>query len=554
MVGSVLQKIFEVSYNQRSAQWLVRLVGMVYLIALLPFTFQIKGLMGSEGLLPAANLLKTAFSQEGWLAWLHFPSLFWLFPTDTMLLVLVLLGGVGALGMVLNVLPHISSLMAWVCFVSILTIGGDFTIIIIDVFLAEVGFLVVLTAFCFRYLGYLPYLIAFLLKLLLFRLWFSMGMVKFYHPGESWVNFTFFHYFFPNQPMPTPLAWYFHKLPQAWFTFTIVVTFLVEMIVPFFVFGVRIFRFIALLSFTAITLLIMLSGNYGYFNVLSIALSVVLLHDTDFGTRLSNLEPVPYRFDGGGVRWVVGRLVLVVGLFVGTMQMVYLIFLFTPQMHNPQNHLNYPFYFEGSKHLPRPVNWVNHIYRLGANFRLSSPYGVFKDMTRFRVELRFEGSQDGVNWLPYTFRYVPSGVSQKLRFFAPYYPRIDHLMYYETIGVGAYNANPLPPHTAPQNLLNPYYTKDNAWICRFIEALHHQKKEVLSLLEKNPFTDRPPAFIRVEVYALRFTTTAEKEATGKWWMDKHLFTAYNTADSTDCMPMVELQDLYSRYARGDFEF
>lgn len=554
MGTSVLQGLFGVSRVQRTAHWLVRLVGMVYLIALVPFTFQIKGLMGSEGLLPAANLLKTAFSNEGWLAWLHFPSLFWLFPTDTMLLVLVLLGCVGALGMILYLLPHISSLIAWVCFVSILTIGGDFTIIIIDVFLAEVGFLVVLTAFCFRYLGYLPYLIAFLLKLLLFRLWFSMGMVKFYHPGESWVNFTFFSYFFPNQPMPTPLAWYFHKLPQTWFSFTIVVTFLVEMIVPFFVFGVRIFRFIALLSFTAITLLIMLSGNYGYFNVLSIVLSVVLLHDNDFGSRFNNSELVPYRFDGGRVRKVVGSFVLVLGLFVGSMQMVYFLFLFNPRMCNPQNHLCYPFYFEGSKQLPTVLHWVNSVYRVGANFRLSSPYGVFKDMTRFRVELRFEGSRDGVIWSPYTFNYVPSGVNQKLRFFAPYYPRIDHVMYYESIGVGAYNASPIPPFTAPQNLLNPYYTVDNAWICRFIEALRSQNLAVLSLLGENPFPGKPPEYLRVEVYALRFSTEAEKEATGKWWMEKQMFTAYNSADGTDCKPMVELQDLYSRYAHGDFEF
>ncbi|OWY22879.1 hypothetical protein C7N43_05245 [Sphingobacteriales bacterium UPWRP_1] len=537
------------------APWFIRAMGVIYLVALVPFLFQYQGLWGQNGLLPAAKLLQTAFNSEGWYALLHFPSLLWLYPcSDVMLLVIIAGGCAGALGMLCYVAPHWSALLAWGCFVSVTTVGGDFSVIIIDLFLAETGFLTVLLAFCLRYFGYVPVLPAFLLRLLLFRLWFSMGMVKFYFPGESWRNFTFFDYFFPFQPMPTPLAWYFHKLPVFWFKFTIVATFIVEMIVPFFVFFGRVWRYVAVACFTAISVLIMLSGNYGYFNILSIVLSLLLLQDDDsiFGHKSELAQPA--KNPSSNLTRLIWVLVLCLGLFSGSMQVVYTAWLFSPNVCNPQNHLCYPFYFEAANRLPPPFGWVNRLYRIAANFRLSNPYGVFKDINRFRVELRFEGSYDGINWQPYEFKYVPSGYTQALKWFAPYYPRLDHVMYYETIGVGAYNANPLPPFRTPQNPLNPYYTPDNAWICNFVAALRNNTYPVTGLLQHNPFAAHKPAFVRVRAYALRFTTNSEMQQTGRWWQEKYLFTAYNTADDRPCKPLTNLQNLYDRYLRGEFNF
>jgi hypothetical protein len=37
------------------------------------------------------------------------------------------------------------------------------------------------------------------------------------------------------------------------------------------------------------------------------------------------------------------------------------------------------------------------------------------------------------------------------------------------------------------------------------------------LLEKNPFPQSPPKFIRAALYDYHFTNASERRATGNWW-------------------------------------
>lgn len=519
----------------------IRLMGVIYLMAMFPFIFQYQGIMGKYGVQPATWLLEQAWSNEGWIALFHFPSLYWIWDSDEMLLALILINCLAAVCLIINFRPFAAASTAWISFLSFTTIGGDFTIIIIDLFLAEVGFLTVLLTFAINRFGYTPRIIHFLFLLLLFRMWFSMGMVKFYFPGESWKELTFFEYFFPYQPMPNPISWYVHKLPRWTYTIAIVLTFIIEIVFPFFIFLGKKWRMLAVSGFTVFSIMIWLTGNYGYFNPLTIIIGIFLFYDHDYPGKITDrFPPVAFINNSTGNYGIYS-----ISITLVVMHIIYIGLLFSPRLHNPQNHLNYFCYFENTRNVNgwKQVFWAP--FRLISNLRLVNPYGVFKDISRFRVELRFEGSTDGITWQPYEFKYVPSGHTQILKFFAPYYPRLDHLMFYESYGVGVYNDNPANPRNSPQNPLNPYYTTSNPWICKFLDALKNNNPHIVGLLSQNPYEETSPEYIRVKAFLLNFTSKHEKKQSGRWWNEEYLFTPYDSSVETDknCQPLYDLNEI-----------
>lgn len=526
--------------SEISASIFLRLLGLIYLIAMFPFIFEYKGLFGENGLQPVNWLLKEAWANEGVFALFHFPSLYWIFPSDGMLLGIILVNCLAALCLMMNFRPFLAAFVAWMTFVSFTTIGGDFTIIIIDLFLAEVGFLAVLLTLSKKQLGYIPKVVLFVALLLVFRMWFSMGMIKFYFPGDSWANLTFFDYFFPYQPMPNPISWYAHKCPQWMHIVGIGFTFIIEMVFPFFVFLGKRWRIAALLGFTGISIMIWLTGNYGYFNPLTILIGIFLLYDVDYPRRIKK------RFaEIESLEKPKSKTIISVSLVLIMMHFIYIALLFAPKLENPQNHLNYFCYFESTREAKGIKKILLAPFRLVSNLRIVNPYGVFKDITQFRIELRFEGSNNGEHWEPYEFKYIPSGNTQALKFFAPYYPRLDHVMFYETYGIGTYNNNPVKPKSIPQNPLNPYYTRENAWICKFLEGLENNNTDITGLLSKNPFEEKPPQFIRVNAFLLNFSSIEEKKETGDWWKEDYLFTAYDSSKEIreNCQPLYNLEDI-----------
>lgn len=539
-INALKSSLLKPSAAEISTSIFLRLLGWIYLIAVFPFIFQYKGLFGENGVQPAKWLLEKAWENEGIFALFHFPSLYWIYPSDGMLLAIILANGLAALCMIMDFRPFLAAFTTWLTFISLTTIGGDFTIIIIDLFLAEIGFLAVLLAWSKKRLGYIPKILSFVAILLLFRMWFSMGMIKFYFPGDSWADLSFFDYFFPYQPMPNPISWYAHKCPHWVHVIGIIFTFIIEMIFPFFIFLGKRWRITALAGFTGISLMIWITGNYGYFNPLTILIGIFLLYDNDYPEkikkRLIKIKEQPKIALNG---------IIPVSLILIIMHFIYIGMLFVPKLENPQNHLNYFCYFENTREAEGIKKIFLTPFRLISNLRIVNPYGVFKDMTRFRIELRFEGSNDGLTWKAYEFEYIPSGNTQTLRFFAPYYPRLDHVMFYETYGIGTYNNNPTKPKSIPQNPLNPYYKRENAWICKFLEGLEKNNPHITNLLSKNPFEEKPAQFIRVNAFLLNFTSMTEKEKTGNWWKQDYLFTPYDSSveKRTHCQPLYNLEDI-----------
>jgi hypothetical protein len=482
--------------------WFHRALGMVYLIAFIPLFWEIGPLIGENGLQPATNLLSKTYSINGYFASiLQFPSLFHLYPCNTTLYLIITLGCIAGLSMLFNYRIFISGLLAWGCFLSITSIGGDFFIIIIDLFLAEVGFLSLFSTYCLQYKNYIPNIIWWVFKWLNFKLWFSMGVIKFYNPEATWTSFTFFDTFFQAQPMPTPLAKIFHQCPQLLKKTAIVCLFIGEMVIPFFIFGKKPLRWIGVLTFVIISILIQLNGNYGYFNVLSIVIAITILKDTDLGLNdVDALSPQSLKL-------------LKISLFSNlTIQFIYILLLFHPKPFSYQNHFNFIHtYFKSNTIITYPFKLISY-------WRLCNPYGVFKSIPSYHGELRISGSADGNEWKIYEFKYLPSGHTDYLGFYAPYYPRLDHLMFYET----------LSERNAKYNTLNLFYKEDIPWSSQFIKQIIKNNESSTSLLKNNPFKNQQgPKYIKLETYRLSFNENTDKN----WTATKMPFERVLTIES-----------------------
>src|SRR5208337_3703628 len=78
---------------------------------------------------------------------------------------------------------------------------------------------------------------------------------------------------------PTPLAWYAHHLPQEVLKACTVATFVIELGLPFLIPFPRRLRFVAAFGILLLQVVILITGNYAFFNLLTMALCLVLFDD-----------------------------------------------------------------------------------------------------------------------------------------------------------------------------------------------------------------------------------------------------------------------------------
>jgi hypothetical protein len=129
-------------------------------------------------------------------------------------------------------------------------------------------------------------------------------------------------------------------------------------------------------------------------------------------------------------------------------------------------------------------------------FRSINSYGLFRVMTTSRLEIVVEGSEDGVAWRPYEFRYKPGDVMRRPAFVEPHQPRLDWQMWFAALGT--------------------YET--TRWFPGLLGRLLEGSPAVLGLLARNPFPAHAPRYVRAMLYDYRFTTPEEREETGAWWV------------------------------------
>jgi hypothetical protein len=460
------------------SRWLfLRLLGLVYLVAFVSLWVQVDGLVGSRGILPAQSLLAEASAALGRERYWRLPTLYWLWPTDAMLHALCAAGAALAVLLVAGIAPVPCLAGLWIAYLSLELVGQEFLAFQWDILLLETGFLAIFVAplDLWPRLGREtppPKVIVWMLRWLVFRLMFSSGAVKLLSGDPTWRSLTALEYHYWTQPLPTWIGWYANLLPPWMQQLSCALMFAIELGAPILVWGGSRERMVAFVFLAGLQVLIFATGNYCFFNVLTIALCVMLLDDSVWpaGARrlLEKGEP------GRGSAWPRWATAPVAGLLLllGVLQMFSL------------SRLGIDW--------PAPLRLVQ---RAAAPFRLVSSYGLFAVMTTTRPEIVVEGSDDGATWKEYEFRWKAGDPSRAPAFVEPHQPRLDWQMWFAALG--RYDQNP--------------------WFLAFVLRLLQGSPEVSALLLRNPFPDRPPRFVRAVRYLYHFTNLAERRATGNWW-------------------------------------
>ena len=121
-----------------------------------------------------------------------------------------------------------------------------------------------------------------LLWALLFKLMFLSGITKIVSQDKTWADWTALLHHYETQPIPTWTSWFAHHLPEWFHKSSIVGMYFIELVVPFLIFvpsRIRVVRWVACGFLVLLQLLIAATGNYGFFNWLTIVLCVLLLDD-----------------------------------------------------------------------------------------------------------------------------------------------------------------------------------------------------------------------------------------------------------------------------------
>jgi hypothetical protein len=334
-----------------------------------------------------------------------------------------------------------------------------------DMLLLETGFLAI-------FLGWHPAVI-WLYRWLLFRLMFLSGIAKLMSGDRTWRNFSALRYHYETQPLPTPLAWFVHQSPPAFHRVSVGAMFAIELVVPFLIFMPRRIRLTAGGAIVLLQMMILLTGNYTFFNWLTIALCLFTMDDESLRpwiprrilSRIHPAAPAP--------RAITRPLAAVAAALVLLLTSI----LFLSEVAG--------------------LTWkpATTLVRALGPFGIANNYGLFAVMTVTRDEIIVEGSNDGQHWLAYEFNDKPGDVYRAPPIVAPFQPRLDWQMWFAALG--SYRQNP--------------------WFVNFVFRLLQGSPQALRLLRTNPFPNSPPRYIRAELYRYWFTDWSTKRKTGAWW-------------------------------------
>jgi len=493
-------------------RWLfLRWLGFIYFSAFYSLIFQIRGLIGPEGILPASDYLDAVAHSLGHVRFWYAPTLLWFSSGPHMLVGLCWAGMVGSILLVLNIWPRGALAVCFLCFLSFVSAAGDFSGYQSDGMLLEAGFI----ALFFAPPGFRPRFGAsrppsraslFLLQWEWFRIYFESGLVKIVSGDPQWRNMTAMDEYYQNGPLPTWIGWYLQHLPHWFHASTAYATLALELGLVWMLFLPRRWRILCFFLVTSWQIGIILTANYTFLNYLVLALGFLLLDD-----RLL-LSLVPQRWkpyllnqlkadrideirpnDSGEVvppslkvhrssahPQLAALKFSLTGLMLGwifystTVQMIWIIW---PSFKLPTT----------------PIEALDP-------FRIANRYGLFAVMTRGRYEIEFQGSEDGQRWEAYPFRYKPQDPSQPPGIYAPYQPRFDWNLWFASLG--SWREYPIVLSTEIQLLSND--------------------PDVLTLFAGNPFAHAPPTQVRAVLWQYWFTTRAEKRNTGLWWRREFL--------------------------------
>ncbi len=480
--------------------------------------------MGPQGVLPAGQYLAAVGRALGSRRYWFAPSVFWISGRNSMLMAVMILGLASSLVALLNIWPRISFLVCFVCFLSFVTATNVWSNYQSDGMLLEAGFLSLFVSPP----GVMPGWGAthppsraslFLLQWEWFRIYFESGMVKLLSGDEQWRNLTAMDEYYQNGPLPTWVGWYVEHLPHWFHAASALATLVMELGVVFMLFFPRRVRIICFFIVAPWELGVILTANYTFLNYLVLSLGILLLDDKFLRrfvpARLRPAEPVVSKIQEqeaaslsilsansagdaqdvpiaektlptkNGLRYRITAHLRAFRFAVSLVMLTWIVYNTTVEL------IGLPL-----RDVPLPTAPISVL----DPFRIANQYGLFAVMTRGRYEIEFQGSDDGSNWVPYSFRYKPQALSKPPGIYAPYQPRFEWNLWFASLG--DWHQNDIVPLTEERLLTND--------------------PDVLGLFRGNPFPQSPPRFARAVLWQYWFTTVDQKHRTGDWWRRQFL--------------------------------
>jgi Lipase maturation factor len=502
-------------------RWLfLRALGLIFFSAFYSLLFQIRGLIGPEGILPAGDYLDEAARQLGWRAYWFAPTVYWFDSSGHAMMLVTWLGLAASVALVLNLWPRGALAVCLISYASFVTAAQDFSSYQSDGMLLAAGFI----SLFFAPAGFRPRLgeehppsraSLLLLEWLWFRIYFESGIVKLASGDPEWRHLTALDQYYANGPLPNWIGWYAQQLPHSVHAATALATLVVELGIVWMLFLPRRLRLICFFIVTPFQIGIILTANLAFINHLVLVLGFLLLDDRFlrrvFGWLATKLEigkwklkignwkfenrksepggeenldgaaqPAPSDTLKHALRLATRHLSLVTSAFILTW-IFYASTVLLLQELTP---------------VPLPMAPVEAL----EPFRIANQYGLFAVMTRARYEIEFQGSRDGEHWTAYPFRYKPQDPKEAPHIYAPYQPRFDWNLWFASL---------VPWRQAPI-------------VAGTEERLLVNDQAVLSLFAGNPFDGQPPAMVRAVMWQYWFTDSKTKRQTGMWWNREYL--------------------------------
>lgn len=476
-------------------RWLYfRGLGLVYLIAFLSLWRQIHGLIGQQGLLSATSYLKFAHEQLGSAAYRFLPTLCWLGSSDLMLHIWCGLGTLLSLALIAGVAPRLSLVLLWAIYLSLSVVGQDFLSFQWDTLLLEMT----LCSLLYAPKGLRPNwksrvipLACWPLWALAFKLMFLSGMTKLLSGDSSWLDGTALQFHYYTQPIPNWPAWFAYQCPLVLHRVALIITFVIEALLPFLVFFGRKGRVIFGMATIGLMIAIETLGNFGFFNLQTIVLCLPLLNDDGLkrflprGSQSPELAVTPATTPKCLIIAVTALLSISLLAIVNEIAS-------TAQIGAMPNLVMTPIQFAERILLTWGKPWI---LKPLAPFRTINGYGLFRVMTVRRNEIVVETSVDGIEWAACEFPYKPGRIDRAPPIVAPHMPRLDWQMWFAALHPRGHQH----------------------WLSALMKKILEGNPTTARLIGHPEFAKSPPKFVRLAYYEYKFTTADQRQATGAWW-------------------------------------
>ncbi len=473
------------------AYWLtrfviLRLLGLVYLVAFLVAANQILPLAGSHGLLPADAFFDRGRETLGSNAagFARLPSIFWLGHSDAAFIAAAWLGVALSAVVLAGYANAILMAALWALYLSFVHAGQDWYGYGWEIQLCETGFLAI---FLCPLLDGRPFprrppslAVIWLFRWLILRIMLGAGLIKL-RGDICWRDLTALYYHFETQPIPGPLSRWFHFLPRWILQAGVLFNHFVELIAPWAVFGPRPWRHVGGVLIVALQIFLILSGNLSFLNWLTLVPALAYFDDSLWRRILpaALVRRVNPAAAAAEPSHAMRRCCWAVAAIVAALSLRPVVNLLSPgQVMNTS--------FD-------PLELVN-------------TYGAFGSVGRERRNVVFEGTaaatpDDHAEWRPYPYKGLPVGLGETPPQIAPYQLRLDWQMWFAAMS--DYQHYP--------------------WTAHLVWKLLHNDAGALSLFAANPFPQKPPRYVRAVLYRYRFAPPGnpaghvwERERLGLW--------------------------------------